>query len=74
MEYEVGKFYRGTINNCLIQIMAIKEESSVNDKPYKIVYYHDVRNNKVGTAPLTRLEHSHFEEVSSDDALKEVGR
>ncbi|MCR5112714.1 MAG: hypothetical protein K6A63_02125 [Acholeplasmatales bacterium] len=70
MKMEVGKFYRGKINNCLIQIMAIKEESSVNDKPTKVAYYIDVRTNKISSAPLNRLEHSQFEEVSPEEIKK----
>ncbi len=66
MKIEVGKFYKGIINDCLIQIMAIKEESSVNDKPTKVAYYVDVRTNKVSSAPLNRLEHSQFEEISPE--------
>ena len=72
MKIEVGKFYRGTTNNCLIQIMAIKEESSINPKPNVVAYYIDARTNKVSSAQLNRLEHSHFEEVSPEDVMKEV--
>ena len=72
MKIEVGKFYKGIINNCLIQIMAIKEESSVNDKPTKVAYYIDVRTNQISSAPLNRLEHSQFEVVSPENVMKEV--
>lgn len=72
MKIEVGKFYKGAINNCIIQIMAIKEESTINYRPNKIVYYVNVRNNKVDSAPLTRLENSSFTELDLKDVIKEV--
>lgn len=63
IKIEVGKFYRGKINNCLIQIIAIKEEQTINGSVL-IAMYVDTKTNKVDSAPLTRLEHSAFEEVS----------
>lgn len=63
IKIEVGKFYRGKMNNCLIQIMAFKEQIGVNDESYTIAYYMNMKNGKIDSAPLSRLEHSSFEEV-----------
>lgn len=70
MKIEVGKFYRGKVNNCLIQIIATKEEQTVNG-PVVIAMYVDTKTNKIDSAPLARLERSAFEEVSPEEVLNE---
>ena len=74
MNIEVGKFYKGIINNSIIQIMAIKEESSINVEPTKVAYYINVKDNKVSSAPLKRLEHSQFKTMSVEEVRKELNK
>lgn len=74
MNIEVGKFYKGIINNCIIQIMAIKEEPSINIEPTKMAYYVDLRTNKTSAAPLKRLEHSQFKVMSVEEVRKELNK
>ena len=55
MKFEVGKTYRGLINGCLIKIIEFNKDNTIT--------YVDIKTNKKGNAPVTRLEHSKFEEV-----------
>ena len=59
---EIGKTYKGCINGCLIKVVGTHTEETICGE-IVMVDYIDLKNNKKGQAPLTRLEHSAFKEV-----------
>lgn len=55
MKFEVGKIYKGAVNNCIIKVIEFKPDGTMD--------YIDLKNNKKGNAPIVRMEHSNFKEM-----------
>lgn len=60
-DIKVGSIYQGLINNCIIRIDSIYTENNISNT--EMVKYTDLENNKIGYAPLKRLQQSLFVEV-----------
>lgn len=61
VKFEVGKIYKGLINNCLIKIIEIKPDGTA--------IFVDLKTTEKEFAPITRLEHSNFMEVENGSSI-----